>query len=92
MYTSLDLLDEIFVDMRVVMISDYDGEYAIGPENPMVGTEYFCGGSISEVEDQGGEIWVEWDNGSHNTYLAETLAIEGETSPPVEGRCQSIWS
>jgi len=80
--------NEIEPGLRVVLVSDQDGDYDIADSNPLIGTEYECEGVIEEVTPD--EIYVEWDNGSHNVYVEGDLGYASNDHMPG-GRCSSIW-
>lgn len=60
MYENSDLK----VGDRVVLLDLY--HYDARPDNPFVGSEYECEGTVRYVDDE--ETAVDWDNGTWNTY------------------------
>lgn len=54
---------------RVILIK---GSYKPSEHNPFKGTQFFCAGTIDGI---GGDesLYVQWDNGRHNSYDSEDL-------------------
>jgi hypothetical protein len=89
---------EIETGERVLLTED--GGYDPDKSNPIVGTEFECEGTITEVDpmseedeeddfqhyDENACIYVKWDNGHENVYKGGDLIL----SRP-EGNCTSIW-
>jgi hypothetical protein len=68
-----------------VKLTKPDPYYTRGKSNPSVGTEYECGGEITEVSGNVA-IVVRWDNGFENSYKDDELTIE-----EFSGKVVSIW-
>lgn len=56
---------------RVIYVS---GEYGDGESNPLKGTKFECGGYVREIKYN--SVYVNWDNGSSNTYKFNDLILE----------------
>jgi hypothetical protein len=78
--------EDISIGMRV-LLTNPDEDYAIGRDNPVVGSEWECIG-IVDYCNKYDEIGVSWDNGKHNGYKDNELS---ECLDGIEGRCKSIW-
>ena len=60
---------------RVIYIS---GNYTAEENNPLVDTEYFCKGTITDYDEDRNMICpyrVDWDNGNVNSYREEDLQL-----------------
>jgi hypothetical protein len=76
---------EFDIEDRVLLLEP-DDYYDLGPENPAVGTEWECPGTVYEAGY--GEVHVRWDNKSTNVYKDFELCY---AEAPAEGICTSIW-
>jgi hypothetical protein len=48
-------------------------KYAVGPNNPVIGSEWECFGDVSAAD--GRSCRVKWDNGKCNTYDCDDLVL-----------------
>jgi len=69
---------------RVAFVANPHG-YNVGKHNPLVGTKYFCLGTVLKLDHT--YVVVIWDNKLQNTYRSDSLAkvIEHKvdlTKPP----------
>jgi hypothetical protein len=77
---------EVRRGLRVKLTNPRKRGYIIGKSNPAVGTDWECGGKITDIKSRHKEIVeVRWDNGSKNSYHLCTLSKE------VEGGMVDIW-
>jgi len=73
---------EIGNEVVLVNVSRYG--YTISPSNPLINTEFECVGIIDGI--QMNKIGVAWNNGCHNVYHNNTLALASNSA------CVSIWN
>lgn len=60
-----------------VIYANFNLDYYTGENNPLVGTEYFCEGTIAFLNTPGSDFYcrVVWDNGEGNSYRKEDLEL-----------------
>lgn len=68
----------------IVVLVAPGSDYYIGPDNPVIGSSWFCSGVITRIDSV---IHVKWESGN-NSYRDFELARIEEFNV---GICESIW-